>query len=109
MIGFNDYQVKTNLTAIYPKDKALEYLVLGLASEAGEVAGKLKKYIRDNDSVVGVHGASVICSELGDVLWYISQIALELNTTLESVAQANIEKLSDRKTRGVIGGSGDSR
>ncbi len=109
MIGFNDYQDKTNSTAIYPKEKALEYLVLGLASEAGEVAGKLKKYIRDNNSVVGVYEASVICGELGDVLWYISQIALELNTTLESVAQANIEKLSDRKTRGVIGGSGDSR
>ena len=109
MVGFNEYQAATQKTAMYPKDKALEYLVLGLTSEAGEVAGKLKKIIRDNESVVGVHEADVICKELGDVLWYIAQIALELNATLESVAIANIEKLADRKTRGVIGGSGDSR
>jgi NTP pyrophosphatase (non-canonical NTP hydrolase) len=109
MVGFNDYQAATESTAVYPRDKALEYLILGLASEAGEVAGKLKKIIRDNESVVGAHEQQVICKELGDVLWYIAQIALELNTTLESVAMMNIEKLSDRKTRGVIGGSGDSR
>lgn len=109
MVGFNDYQAATESTAVYPKDKALEYLVLGLASEAGEVAGKLKKIIRDNESVVGVHEAKVICKELGDVLWYVAQIALELNTTLEAVAMMNIDKLADRKNRGVISGSGDSR
>jgi NTP pyrophosphatase (non-canonical NTP hydrolase) len=109
MVGFNDYQAATESTAVYPKDKALEYLVLGLTSEAGEVAGKLKKIIRDNESVVGVHEAQVICKELGDVLWYVAQIALELNTTLEAVAMMNIDKLADRKNRGVIAGSGDSR
>lgn len=109
MVGFNDYQAATDSTAVYPKDKALEYLVLGLTSEAGEVAGKLKKIIRDNNSVVGETESRIICQELGDVLWYVAQIALELNTTLEAVAMMNIDKLSDRKNRGVIAGSGDSR
>lgn len=108
-MSFNEYQAETDKTAIYPKDKAIEYLVLGLASEAGEVAGKLKKIIRDRGGVVGVHEAAAICDEIGDVLWYISQIALELNTSLQSVADKNIEKLQSRQQRGVIGGSGDNR
>ena len=109
MMGFNEYQAETDKTAIYPEDRAIEYLVLGLASEAGEVAGKLKKIIRDREGVIGVHEAGVICDEIGDVLWYISQIALELNTSLQDIADKNVAKLKSRQQRGVIGGSGDNR
>lgn len=108
-MNFNDYQSESNKTAKYPEDRAIEYLALGLTSEAGEVAGKIKKVIRDDSSNLSEERRSQIASELGDVLWYISQLALELNVSLESVAAKNIEKLSDRDARGAIGGSGDSR
>lgn len=99
----NDYQAFTRSTAIYPKNKALEYLTLGLASEAGEVAGVVKKHIRDGKSLEG------LCSELGDVLWYITRLADELGLNLQDVIDQNVEKLSSRKERGVLGGSGDYR
>lgn len=109
MIGFNDYQAATDTTASYPEDQALNYLTMGLASEAGEVAGRVKKVIRDKEGAVSEAEAYELAKELGDVLWYVAQLALHLNLTLESVAQMNIDKLADRKNRGVIGGSGDNR
>lgn len=108
-MNFNDYQHRTSSTAIYPEEKALEYLALGLCSEAGEVAGKLKKIIRDYGSNMTEEKRFELASELGDVLWYVSQLALELNVTLDVVAHENIAKLADRKERGAIGGSGDFR
>lgn len=108
-MNFTDYQMKSDLTAVYPEDRALEYLCLGLASEAGEVAGKLKKIIRDNKSEINEDTKYSLVSELGDVLWYVSQIALELNVPLDVVAHENIAKLKDRLERGKISGSGDSR
>lgn len=106
---FNEYQEKSQKTAKYPKDKAIEYLCLGLASEAGEVAGKVKKIIRDDDSVISDENRFKIASELGDVLWYISQLALEIGVNLNVVAFENIIKLSSRLERGTIGGDGDDR
>lgn len=103
------YQSVAATTAKYPEDRGLEYVVLGLASEAGEVAGKLKKAIRDEGGVISPERREQLISELGDVLWYCAMIALELNTTLSSVAQRNMDKLLDRNTRGVIGGDGDKR
>jgi NTP pyrophosphatase (non-canonical NTP hydrolase) len=108
-MNFNDYQHRTSSTAIYPEGKALEYLALGLCSEAGEVAGKLKKVIRDYDSHLTEEKRFELASELGDVLWYVSQLALELNVTLDNVAHENLAKLADRKERGAISGSGDFR
>lgn len=105
----NDYQKKASLTAQYPKDKALEYLCLGLCSEAGEVAGKLKKIIRDNNSVLSEDKKFEIVSELGDVLWYLAQLASTLDVPMDVVAHENITKLFDRKARNAISGSGDSR
>ena len=99
-----EYQEFTRTTAIYPKEKALEYLALGLCSESGEVAGKAKKIIRD-----GVDLKEQILAELGDCLWYISEIASELDTDLEQVLDSNIAKLKDRKARDVLKGSGDNR
>ena len=108
-MNFNDYQHRTSSTAIYPEEKALEYLALGLCSEAGEVAGKLKKIIRDYGSNMTEEKRFELASELGDVLWYVSQLALELNVTLDVIAHENIAKLADRKERGALGGSGDFR
>jgi NTP pyrophosphatase (non-canonical NTP hydrolase) len=108
-MDFNDYQQKSCSTAMYPDGKAIEYLTLGLCSEAGEVAGKLKKVIRDDNSDISTEKRFEIASELGDVLWYISQLALELNIPLDVIAHENIAKLADRKARGAIKGSGDNR
>ena len=107
--GFGEYQREAHKTAIYPKDKALEYLVLGLVGEAGELANKIKKTIRDGTEL-GIEDAA---GELGDVLWYLSElsshIVLKNEDSLEYIANKNIEKLKDRKNRDVLKGSGDNR
>ena len=101
------YQRRASETAKYPESSGLVYCVLGLASEAGEVAGKLKKAIRDEDGVISESRKANLRAELGDVLWYCAMVAME--TTLSSVAEENLVKLFDRKDRGVIGGDGDKR
>ena len=106
---FNEYQKATSETAIYPKDKAIEYLLLGLCSEAGECAGKYKKILRDNDGVVTPEKRAELIFELGDVKWHISELANTLGTTLEEIATNNIFKLKQRKANNTISGSGDNR
>lgn len=107
---FKEYQQATSQTAKYPPSQALEYLSLGIASEAGEVAGKMKKWIRDGDSkMTREQWIKAMSSEIGDVLWYAARLADELNLDLGQIAQENMDKLLDRKERGVIGGSGDNR
>jgi len=109
-ISFQEYQEATRQTAKYPTNQALEYLSLGIASEAGEVAGKMKKWIRDGDSkMTHEEWVEAMSSEIGDVLWYAARLADELGLDLHQVAQDNMDKLLDRKARGVIGGSGDKR
>lgn len=105
MKTFDAYQAGTNLTAIYPTEVALVYLALGLASEAGEVAGKIKKHIRDGNEL----DREAMDKELGDVLWYVSELCTELDLHLGEVAEANIEKLLSRQSRGTLGGDGDER
>ena len=108
--SFNNYQQETAQTAKYPPDQALEYLSLGIASEAGEVAGKMKKWIRDGDSkMTREEWVQAMSSEIGDVLWYAARLADELGLSLSQIAEDNMDKLLDRKARGVIGGSGDNR
>jgi len=104
---FNDYQEFTRTTAIYPKAQALTYLALGLTSEAGEVAGKVKKLIRDGNTLPTF--TKDLIAELGDVLWYVARLADEMEVDLFHVAALNKDKLSTRKERGTIGGSGDIR
>lgn len=106
-MNFNEYQEMTKQTAKYPQDKALEYLTLGITSEAGEVADKVKKIIRDGGSLE--EKRKDIMGEVGDVLWYVAQIGLVIGFSLEEIAKKNIEKLLDRKERNVISGSGDNR
>lgn len=103
-IFFDIYQDFTDSTAIYPPEKGLEYTALGLASEAGEFAGKVKKAIRDN-----TYDADAMAAELGDVLWYLARAAAELDYHLSTIAEMNVEKLKSRKERNVISGSGDTR
>ena len=108
-MSFDIYQEKTGETAIYPPEKALEYLTLGLCSEAGEVAGKLKKIIRDNNGIVDEDAAQKLSIEIGDVLWYVAQLATTLGLQLSEVAEDNLSKLASRKNKGTITGSGDYR
>ncbi|MGH7974915.1 MAG: nucleoside triphosphate pyrophosphohydrolase family protein [bacterium] len=105
----NDYQEWTDKTAIYPKDAPLAYTILGLCSEAGEVAGKFKKCIRDDNSVLTEERRQQLIDETGDVLWYLARISQHLGTTLEDIMQKNHDKLEDRLSRNVIQGSGDNR
>lgn len=109
-MDFNEYQEKSRKTALYPAvGNNFVYPTLGLAGEAGEVAEKVKKVIRDKEGVVDDETRALIQKELGDVLWYVSQIASELGLSLETVAEGNIQKLYDRMDRGVLKGNGDNR
>lgn len=106
-----EYQVATRETAVYPhaetgEPAALSYCALGLVGEAGEVANKVKKLLRDGDTRELRNAAR---GELGDVLWYLGRLADELGTSLTAVAAENLAKLRDRQVRGVLGGSGDNR
>ena len=104
------YENLAGQTAIFPKDKALEYLALGMTSEAGEVAGKVKKLIRDGEDVEGFELKKIaIASEIGDVLWYCAMMAKEVGVPLNTIMQENLRKLHDRKERGTLQGSGDDR
>jgi NTP pyrophosphatase (non-canonical NTP hydrolase) len=109
-MNFEEYQKKSRVTAKYPNaGKNYIYPTLGLVGESGEVAEKIKKVLRDKDGVIDEETREMIKKELGDVLWYVSQIASELGLTLDDIAEHNIEKLYDRMERGKLGGSGDSR
>ena len=108
-VDFNQYQAKARETAIYPREYKLIYPALGLAGEAGEVCEKIKKIIRDKGGVVNDTDRDEIRKELGDVLWYVAQLASDLEWSLESVGIANLEKLRVRAERGKLQGSGDNR
>lgn len=107
---FEEYQKESRGTAIYPnKDNNFIYPTLGLVGEAGEVAEKIKKVLRDNDGVVTEEKKTEIMKELGDVLWYLSNLSTELKISFEEIAQKNIEKLKSRQQRDELHGSGDNR
>ena len=109
MSDFNAYQRSSARTAIYPEEHRILYPALGLAGEAGEVANKVKKLIRDGPDGRPDDWREQISSEIGDVLWYCAALATDLNLTLGAVAGENLNKLSARKEAGTIGGSGDKR
>jgi NTP pyrophosphatase (non-canonical NTP hydrolase) len=107
-MNFNDYQDQANDTAIYPNESRLVYPALGLTGEAGEVADKIKKLIRDKRTLDAQERIE-IAKEVGDVLWYVAAMARDLGVDMDTMAQMNLEKLHDRAKRDVIGGSGDNR
>jgi len=109
-MDLNYYQTSALKTAVYPNMGAnFPYPALGLAGEAGEVADKLKKVIRDNDGILTDPVRDAVAKELGDVLWYVSVLAYELDYDLETIASNNLAKLASRQERGVLTGSGDNR
>jgi NTP pyrophosphatase (non-canonical NTP hydrolase) len=106
-MNINTYQQKAAETAIY--SNKLIYPTLGLAGEAGEIANKVKKILRDNSGELQEDVRQDLISELGDVLWYIAALATDLRIELSEVANKNVRKLNSRKVRGMIAGSGDNR
>ena len=109
---FNNFQTNASRSAFYPRDfknEGLYYTTLGLVGEAGEIANKVKKIMRDNNGKLEEINKADIFDELGDVLWYCATIADELGVNLEDVAKCNLIKLEDRMNRGKIQGSGDKR
>jgi NTP pyrophosphatase (non-canonical NTP hydrolase) len=108
-MGFDDYQEAARRTAVYGRRDRVIYPALGLASEAGEVAGKIKKVLRDLDGDFERAPRDAIKDELGDVLWYVAVLAADLGLSLDDIATANLAKLETRMERGTIGGAGDVR
>lgn len=107
---FSDYQIQARSTAVYPNiGNNFIYPTLGLCGESGEIAEKVKKIIRDDSGNISDEKRELLKKELGDVLWYISNLASELGLSLDSIAETNIEKLKDRQCRNVLKGSGDNR
>jgi NTP pyrophosphatase (non-canonical NTP hydrolase) len=106
----SDYQRRSRATAVYPDAGAnLTYPALGLCGEAGEVAEKVKKAIRDDGGVLTAERRDALAGELGDVLWYVAQLATEAGLDLDLIADANLAKLRSRRQRSVLSGSGDTR
>jgi len=110
-LDFGEYQKLARKTAFYPERYAVVYPALGLCGEAGEVAEKIKKHIRDGIDIDNTLNKlkEVLSRELGDVLWYISNLASDLDISLNYIAKSNIDKLKDRKVRDKLKGSGDYR
>ena len=103
------YQQVAKTTAIYPREQAIIYPTLGLTGEAGEVANKVKKIIRDGTSKNNENLVQEISAEIGDCLWYISVLADDIGVKLSDIANSNLIKLANRKKNNTIHGSGDDR
>ncbi len=129
---FKEYQDQANATAAFPdliirpdtnnseyenivasvkEAESLSFLypALGLAGESGEALEKIKKILRDDNGVVTDEKREAIKKELGDVIWYWATLCTEFGFDCEEVAQGNLDKLYDRRSRNVIHGSGDNR
>src|SRR5918994_446335 len=103
------YQQAARSTAIYEDRHKVIYPALGLASEAGEVAGKGKKALRGHGGSFTPAQIAALRDELGEVLWYVAVLAADLDLSLDAIAQANVPKLASRQERGALGGEGDRR
>ncbi len=109
-MDMSDYQERSRATAVYPDAGAnLLYPTLGLCGEAGEVAEKIKKMVRDDGGRLSGERREALAKELGDVLWYVAQLATEAGLDLGAIADANLRKLLSRMERGALHGSGDDR
>lgn len=103
------FQRHAHETAVYPKEYDLEYCGLKLAGEAGEIAQHIGKRLRDDGCILTQDRRKKIIQELGDVLWYVAEIATILGVSLDDIMVANLYTLRDRQERGVLKGDGDNR
>ena len=109
-MDFSEYQERSRSTALYPNQgRNFIYPTLGLCGESGEVSEKIKKVIRDRQGQIDDQVRTEIAKELGDVLWYMAQLATELGLSLDDIAADNLKKLASRKQREMLQGSGDNR
>ena len=108
-LNFNDYQKIAKTTAIYPDEYKIIYPALSLVGEAGEVANKVKKIVRDGEDKMSSDWKQQLASEIGDVLWYCAALASDLNMSLGVIASQNKDKLEARLKKGTLQGSGDKR
>ena len=108
-MNVNVYQDRAVATAIYPETHKITYPALGMAGEAGEVANKVKKIIRDGKKSLPDDWQQQLASEIGDVLWYCAALARDLDMSLATIMAANLDKLKTRQEQGTLGGSGDKR
>jgi len=102
---FNEYQDFVKTMKVYPEKHAIVYPALGIAGEGGEVAEKVKKWLRGDKELDKLE----LLKEAGDVLWYLASLADDLGYTMQEMVDENVKKLSSRKERGVQKGSGDNR
>ena len=109
MNSFDDYQLIARTTARYPSDTGIAYCALGLNGEAGEVADQVKRIHRDDDGVLTDERRKKLIAELGEILWYLANLADELGVNLSEVAKGNLDKLKARVIRGRINGEGSDR
>jgi NTP pyrophosphatase (non-canonical NTP hydrolase) len=110
VVQLSDYQQRSRATAVYPNaGHNLTYPTLGLCGEAGEAAEKVKKALRDDGGLLTEERRAALAAELGDVLWYLAQLATEAGLELDTIAEENLSKLLSRQERGVLAGSGDLR
>lgn len=105
----NEYQDSAVSTAVFPKESGVTYCTLALNGEAGEIAEKVKKVIRDNGGLWTDAKLKEVALELGDVLWYVAALSKEIGYDLNEIAQMNLDKLASRQARGKLQGSGDDR
>jgi NTP pyrophosphatase (non-canonical NTP hydrolase) len=127
-MDFNTYQEKALTTAIFENKGQMGFIefaddsnegmvhftsfiypALGLCGETGEIAEKIKKIIRDNNAILDENSVNELKKELGDVLWYLAVLSANLGLELKDIAETNIEKLTSRKERETLSGSGDNR
>lgn len=110
-MNFDEYQERALTTAKFSDDefKDIMHWALGVTGEAGEIAEKFKKIIRDKQGAISKGDKAELGKEIGDVLWYLAVLAHQLGLSLDDIAKENLAKLKSRKDRGVIGGSGDNR
>lgn len=105
----NEYQIEAAKTVCYDEKYAVVYPTLGMAGEAGEVADKVKKVLRDKDGVFSDETKTEIAKEIGDVMWYVAILSKDLGFDLEKICQMNVDKLRSRQQRDMLHGNGDNR
>lgn len=115
------------MSTCMPSCNNISYMLLNLVAEVGEFSGKLAKAIRRNEVAIGGNSPAnknrltvvfpddilaldqELQKEAGDILWQFAGVCTVMGWSLDDVGMGNLDKLADRKERGVIDGEGDNR